>query len=181
MSKWFEKLFSKKFKDVAPDDVLTIGKAEKQLQKNKTVSIESPKSFRYMFDDPGSTIEELERRPNQEPYVKGGALYPHDAEVQNANKSTRSGMFTPRQVDDSQIPAMDMNRRNINSTAIERIKYNPKSKIAQVWFVGGDGTGYAFPKVPKEKVEEWLRARSKGEFYNSDIKQYAEKGFRGEA
>lgn len=60
----------------------------------------------------------------------------------------------------------------IPSTAIESYQWNPKTEEAQVRFKGGDTT-YSFPNVPREVMEDWGDAQSKGKYYNAVVKQYS--------
>lgn len=68
--------------------------------------------------------------------------------------------------------------RNIDSTAIQSIKYNPKNKIVEILFRNGKHS-YAYPDVPVQNVKEVIRAPSKGIAFNKKIKPYSVKGFRG--
>lgn len=60
----------------------------------------------------------------------------------------------------------------VPSTAIESYQWDPKTETATVRFKGGD-TDYDFPNVPKEVMEGWGDAQSKGKYYNAVIKQYS--------
>ena len=60
----------------------------------------------------------------------------------------------------------------IPSTAIDSYHWDPKTEEAQVRFKGGDTT-YSFPNVPREVMEDWGDAQSKGEYYNTFVKQYS--------
>lgn len=57
---------------------------------------------------------------------------------------------------------------SVDSTAIAKIDYDPKSEGLKVRFVGGD-KDYFFPAVPLEVVQQWLKAPSKGEFFRQKI------------
>lgn len=68
-------------------------------------------------------------------------------------------------------------QENVASTAIDSVRYDPKKKIMWIRFVGGDKE-YAFPNVPKDKIQQFLKAQSKGRFYHQDLAKYSVKGFR---
>ena len=65
-----------------------------------------------------------------------------------------------------------LHKERISSTAIDNINYNPKSRDLLVQFKG-NSKKYLFPKVPEDVVRDWLKASSKGRFYNRNVKQYS--------
>lgn len=60
----------------------------------------------------------------------------------------------------------------ISSTAIDNINYNPKKKDLIVQFKN-NSKKYLFPKVPESVVKDWLKASSKGRFYNKHVKEFS--------
>ena len=65
------------------------------------------------------------------------------------------------------------------STAIQRVQYEPNRKIAFVDFAGG-GKTYAYPNVSTNTMNDWMRAGSKGRFFNRLVKKHSVKGFRAQ-
>lgn len=61
----------------------------------------------------------------------------------------------------------------LNSTAIERVEYNPSTRVLQVWFVGSGGP-YDYYGVPQHVYDGLLRAPSAGQYFNDNIRdQYS--------
>ena len=57
---------------------------------------------------------------------------------------------------------------SIPSTAINNIKYDPKTELLRVKFSSGNKT-YDYPAVPLELVQALMKAPSKGEFFMANI------------
>lgn len=85
-----------------------------------------------------------------------------------------TGLNTRKEMEKSGMSTKGLNvsSADIQSTAIGRIRYNPKSTNLYITFRNGDKE-YLFPGVEKEKVLQMAKAPSKGEFYHEKIKPYA--------
>ena len=57
----------------------------------------------------------------------------------------------------------------LDSSAIRRVAYNPKTQKMNVQFVG-TGKQYTFVGVPEDVYDEFINASSAGEFFNDNIK-----------
>ena len=131
-------------------------KSENKLEKGKMIKVDKPFSKRYMFDD------DLGQKATAE------------NKLPNAKTSGWTGLYTGKQMDKAgeDIGAKDVNAADIESTAISNFKYNPKTGNLYIRFKGGNKT-YLFPKVPLDAVKSFLRAPSKGTYYNKSLKKYA--------
>lgn len=170
------KMFTKTFDNLAPQNYKEISKAEKDIDKGRTINLGNMQSKRYTYGtDIGMDKSEAE---------KLGPLSP--GEKTNLKKSGRTGLYTAKQMHESDIDTSaenrpeDVDERNIDSTAIQDLKYNPETKIAEVTFRGGSHS-YAYPDVPEQNIKDMIRAPSKGIAFGKEIKPYAVKGFRGHA
>ena len=61
-----------------------------------------------------------------------------------------------------------MYTQDVPSTAIKKMKYDPKTKELWVTFQGSNKK-YWYPRVPEEKVREMMAAPSKGEYFMNNI------------
>ena len=61
-----------------------------------------------------------------------------------------------------------MYETDIPSTALKYVKYDPKTQELYVKFQGSNKK-YWYPRVPKEKIEELMKAPSKGEYFIKNI------------
>ncbi len=61
-----------------------------------------------------------------------------------------------------------MNMIRVNSTAIREIGYDPQTGRMKVTFV--EGNSYDFCDVPQHVFDAFLRASSKGAYYNTHIR-----------
>ena len=127
-----------------------IDKAEKQLDKGKIADIKSLYSERYILD------KDIGQPTGKTP-------------------EGWTGLYTRRQMQESGMPTnrMNVSSADIHSTAIGRMRYNPKSENLYITFANGNGKEYLFPSVEKEVIHKMMKAPSKGEFYNTVIKSYA--------
>lgn len=57
----------------------------------------------------------------------------------------------------------------MNSTAIRRVEYDPKTSVMQIWFVQG-GHSYDFCGVPQSVYDELITASSAGTYYDRYIR-----------
>lgn len=170
------KMFTKTFDNLAPQNYKEISKAEKDIDKGRTINLGNMQSKRYTYGgDTGYTQDELNKLGITSPGAEN-----------NIKKSGKSGLYTAKQMHESGIDISaenrpeDVDERNIDSTAIQDLKYNPETKIAEVTFRGGSHS-YAYPDVPEQNIKDMIRAPSKGIAFGKEIKPYAVKGFRGHA
>lgn len=85
-----------------------------------------------------------------------------------------SGLMTKKQLNKAglSIKDKDISTRDIPSTAIGRVRYNPKTGNLYITFRNGNGKEYLFPNVPEEKVRKLLNAGSKGRYYGKYVKPH---------
>jgi hypothetical protein len=57
-----------------------------------------------------------------------------------------------------------------NSSAVERARYHPDSRILDIWYKGGDL--YSYFEVPERVYRALRQAPSAGEYVNLEIKPY---------
>lgn len=57
----------------------------------------------------------------------------------------------------------------VNSSAIRRIEYDPVKQVLQIWFTESGGP-YNYYGVPPWVYEGFLRASSKGGYFNDHIR-----------
>jgi hypothetical protein len=55
------------------------------------------------------------------------------------------------------------------STSIARTQYDPQTRTLSVWFVAS-GKRYDYEGVPQETYAAFMKARSKGRFFNAFIR-----------
>lgn len=132
-----------------------LNKEENLLDKGKEIDFSNPKSERYYFDG------DLGQRAT--------------GNMVNAKTSGWTGLFTKRQMNEAGEPIeqKDVDTAHIDSTAIQRIRYNPKTGDLYITFKNGKGTQYLFPNVPEDVVRRFLNASSKGRYYNREVKKYS--------
>jgi hypothetical protein len=63
-----------------------------------------------------------------------------------------------------------MFRRSVSSSAIRSVGYDETKRILEVEFV--TGKLYRYASVPSSVYEELLRSSSKGDYFNSHIKEH---------
>ena len=68
----------------------------------------------------------------------------------------------------AQAQSEQMYTQDVPSTAIKKMKYDPKTKELWVTFQGSNKK-YWYPRVPEEKVREMMAAPSKGEYFMNNI------------
>ena len=67
-----------------------------------------------------------------------------------------------------QAQSEQMYTQDVPSTAIKKMKYDPKTRELWVTFQGSNKK-YWYPRVPEEKVREMMAAPSKGEYFMNNI------------
>ncbi len=85
-----------------------------------------------------------------------------------------TGLYTRSQMGKAGMSPKEMNvsSADIHSTAIARMRYNPKSENLYITFTSGDKE-YLYPRVDKETVLKMSKAPSKGEYFQENITPYA--------
>lgn len=173
-----------KFNNTSSTNVEENDKLKQSLNAGKTISIKAPKSERYTYYA-GLAGKKLEKfRP--ETQEEKDTLSPigffrvgeRDSEaqkkIQERIKSAASMMnqkeLTPDQekLVTAQAQREQPFTQDIPSTAIKKLKYDPKTQELYVTFQGSNKK-YWYPNVPKEKVEELMEAPSKGEYFLKNI------------
>ena len=127
-----------------------INKATSALDKNKQMELNTLYSERYILD------KDIGQKDEKRPEGWTG-LY-------NINEMEKAG-FSPKET--------NVSSADIHSTAIEGVRYNPKSKNLYVKFVNGNNKEYLYPNVPQETVREYIKAPSKGIYHQTVIQGYA--------
>ena len=173
-----------KFTNTSSSNIDENDKLKQSLNAGKTISIKAPKSERYTYYA-GLAGKKLEKfRP--ETQEEKDTLSPigffrtgeRDAEaqkkIQERIKSAASMMnqkeLTPDQekLVTAQAQREQPFTQDIPSTAIKKLKYDPKTQELYVTFQGSNKK-YWYPRVPKEKIEEMMNAPSKGEYFMQNI------------
>lgn len=92
------------------------------------------------------------------------------AKVEERRKAEGKAPLTADQKDlvKEQAENERMYETDIPSTALKYVKYDPKTQELYVKFQGSNKK-YWYPRVPKEKVEELMKAPSKGEYFIKNI------------
>jgi hypothetical protein len=188
MANIIDSIFGKlktKFNGLSPSDLMDQGEIDSALDQGKTITMKAPKSERYTYL-PNVTgtkelssfkpktreekdtlapigffrVGELEEQRNQ----KIAEAIKKAAEQLGRKKLTKGQEKLVRMQAESEQPYT----QDVPSTAIDKVKYDPKTQSLYVNFVGGNKT-YWYPRVPKEKVEEMMAAPSKGEYFMQNI------------
>lgn len=174
-----------KINGLSPSNLLDQGELDSALDNGKTITLKAPKSERYTYlpnitgtksllnfkpktreeKDTLSPIGffrvgEVEEQRNK----KIAEQIKKAAEQLGRKKLTKGQEKLVRMQAESEQPYT----QDVPSTAIQKVKYNPKTQELFVNFVGGNKT-YWYPRVPKEKIEEMMAAPSKGEYFMQNI------------
>lgn len=160
-----EDLFGKKQPSEAPKATKALDKAFDILDKKYDKSYYK-------------TLNENERRLHEGKKIDTTSLA-SERFVKDNNLGTKtpegwSGLMTKNQLKDAgySIKDKDISTRDIPSTAIGRVRYNPKTNNLYITFKNGKGKEYLFPNVPEEKVRKLLNAGSKGRYYGKYVKPH---------
>lgn len=165
-------------------------KAEERLEEGKKITFK-PKSLRYTYEDRANTNFNSKWKPSdgkanpEDELSPEGYFRPQTAKKINGKakylNEKRNGVNPDRLDDFNQtnrrfFSRMDKGnqttneRRNISvdSTAIKKFTYDPKTQGLTVQFQG-NSKQYFYPGVPEELIRQWIEASSKGEFFLSNI------------
>lgn len=136
-----------------------VNRAEKKLQEGEGgINFSSPKSERFIFDN--DLGQQAETKRKGERTVKTGGW---------------TNLFTKQDLNEAGFRTNSKGVTNayIPSTAIKRIRYNPKTKNLYIKFTSGDKE-YLYPNVPEKEVQKYLVADSKGRYnYHKIRPKYA--------
>ena len=183
MSNIFDKLKTK-FKGTSPQNIEQQGKIDEALNADKTITIKSPKSERYTYlpNLSGKAYEKFKPETREEKdtlspigFFRQGEIDTErnkkiaekikEAAAQLGRKKLTKGQEA---LVTAQAQSEQMYTQDVPSTAIKKMKYDPKTKELWVTFQGSNKK-YWYPRVPKEKVEEMMAAPSKGEYFMKNI------------
>lgn len=173
-----------KFSGTSSTDIAEQDKIKQSLDAGKTISIKTPKSERYTYYAglAGKKLEKFKPETQEEKdtlspigfFRQGERQSEAQKKIQERIKSAASMMgqkeLTPDQekLVTAQAEREQPYTQDIPSTAIKKIKYDPKTQELFVTFQGSSKK-YWYPNVPKEKVEALMNAPSKGEYFLNNI------------
>ena len=183
MSNIFDKLKTK-FSNTSPQNIEQQSKIDEALNAGKTVTIKAPKSERYTYlpNVTGKALEKFKPETREEKdtlspigFFRQGEIDEErnkkiaekirEAAAQLGRKKLTKGQeaLVTKQAQSEQMYTQD-----VPSTAIKKMKYDPKTKELWVTFQGSSKK-YWYPRVPEEKVREMMAAPSKGEYFMNNI------------
>lgn len=128
------------------------------LQQGKTIKFNAPKSNRYTYNRWLSNEDKTYNNFTPKTEKEKETLSPE-------------GYFQGKEVKQKDTEHKDSERlyqASIPSTAIKSFTYDPKTESLYVRFTKGNKT-YFYPRVPKELIQKWMKAPSKGEFFFANI------------
>jgi hypothetical protein len=173
-----------KFNNTSSSNVEENDKLKQSLNAGKTISIKAPKSERYTYYAglAGKKLEKFRPETQEEKdtlspigfFRTGERQSEAQKKIQERIKAAASMMnqkeLTPDQekLVTAQAQREQPFTQDIPSTAIKKLKYDPKTEELFVTF-NGSNKKYWYPNVPKEKVEELMEAPSKGEYFLKNI------------
>lgn len=175
-----------KFSNLSSSDIEQKDKLKTALENDKTITIKAPKSERYTYlpGTAGKWLEKFSPKTQEEKdtlspigfFRIGEVADEKQKKIAERIKSAASLMgvkeeeLTPEQKElvTKQAQQERLITQDIPSTAIKKIKYNPKTQELFVTF-NGSNKEYWYPRVPKDKVEAMMNAPSKGEYFLNNI------------
>lgn len=183
MSNIFDKLKTK-FSNTSPQNIDQQSKIDEALNAGKTVTIKAPKSERYTYlpNVTGKALEKFKPETREEKdtlspigFFRQGEIDEErnkkiaekirEAAAQLGRKKLTKGQ---EKLVTAQAQSEQMYTQDVPSTAIKKMKYDPKTKELWVTFQGSSKK-YWYPRVPEEKVREMMAAPSKGEYFMNNI------------
>ncbi len=183
MSNIFDKLRTK-FSNTSPQNIEQQSKIDEALNAGKTVTIKAPKSERYTYlpNLAGKAYEKFKPETREEKdtlspvgFFRQGEIDEErnkkiaekirEAAAQLGRKKLTKGQ---EKLVTAQAQSEQMYTQDVPSTAIKKMKYDPKTKELWVTFQGSSKK-YWYPRVPEEKVREMMAAPSKGEYFMNNI------------
>ena len=179
----FDKLKTK-FNGTSPQNVLQQDEIKTALNNDKTITINSPKSERYTYlpGTAGKWLEKFKPETREEKDTLSPVGFFRQGEIDEQRQKKIADHINKAAADlgrkkltkgqealvTKQAQQEAMITQDIPSTAIKKIKYDPKTQELFVTFQGSNKK-YWYPRVPKEKVEELMEAPSKGEYFLKNI------------
>ena len=183
MGNIFDKLKTK-FNGTSPQNVLQQDEIKTALNNDKTITINSPKSERYTYlpGTAGKWLEKFKPETREEKDTLSPVGFFRQGEIDEQRQKKIAEHINKAAADlgrkkltkgqealvTKQAQQEAMITQDIPSTAIKKIKYDPKTQELFVTFQGSNKK-YWYPRVPKEKVEELMEAPSKGEYFLKNI------------
>ena len=180
-------IFSKlkdRFNNTSSTNIEEQDKIKQSLDAGKTINIKAPKSERYTYYAglAGKKLEKFKPETQEEKdtlspigfFRQGERQSEAQKKIQERIKSAASMLqqkeLTPDQekLVTAQAQKEQPFTQDIPSTAIKKLKYDPKTEELYVTFQGSNKK-YWYPRVPKEKIEEMMNAPSKGEYFMQNI------------
>lgn len=173
-----------KFSNTSSSNIEEQDKLKQSLDAGKTISIKTPKSERYTYyaglagkKMEGFKPQTKEERDTLSP-IGFFRIGERDSEAQKKIKErvkAAASMMGQEELtpDQEKLVTAQAQReqpitQDIPSTALKKLKYDPKTQELYVTFQGSNKK-YWYPNVPKEKVEELMNAPSKGEYFLNNI------------
>ena len=183
MGNIFDKLKTK-FSNTSPQNIEQQGKIDEALNAGKKITIKAPKSERYTYlpNVTGKALEKFRPETREEKdtlspigFFRQGEIDEErnkkiaekikEAAAQLGRKKLTKGQ---EKLVTAQAQSEQMYTQDVPSTAIKKMKYDPKTKELWVTFQGSSKK-YWYPRVPEEKVREMMAAPSKGEYFMNNI------------
>ena len=180
-------IFSKlkdRFSNTSSTNIEENDKIKQSLDAGKTINIKAPKSERYTYYAglAGKKLEKFRPETQEEKdtlspigfFRVGERQDETQKKIQERIKAAASMMNQKELTEDQKALVTAQAEReqpftqDIPSTAIKKMKYDPKTKELWVTFQGSNKK-YWYPRVPKEKIEEMMNAPSKGEYFMQNI------------
>ena len=160
-------------------------KVTNAMNNGKTVTLQSPKSQRFTFNEhiaeqspslnnfkPKTSAEKESLSPNG--FFRIGEVgAERQALTERKEKAAAESLGhelteDQKELIDNQASNVPVHEAEIPSTAIKTVKYNPKTQALFVTFAGSNKK-YFYPRVPQAKIEELMKAPSKGEYFIKNI------------
>ena len=183
MGNIFDKLKTK-FSNTSPQNIDQQSKIDEALNAGKKITIKAPKSERYTYlpNVTGKALEKFKPETREEKdtlspigFFRQGEIDEErnkkiaekirEAAAQLGRKKLTKGQ---EKLVTAQAQSEQMYTQDVPSTAIKKMKYDPKTKELWVTFQGSSKK-YWYPRVPEEKVREMMAAPSKGEYFMNNI------------
>lgn len=173
-----------RFNNTSSTNIEEQDKIKQSLDAGKTINIKAPKSERYTYFAglAGKKLEKFRPETQEEKdtlspigfFRVGERKDEAQKKIQERIKSAASMLqqkeLTPDQekLVTAQAQQEQPFTQDIPSTAIKKLKYDPKTEELYVTFQGSNKK-YWYPNVPKEKIEAMMNAPSKGEYFMQNI------------
>jgi hypothetical protein len=183
MGNIFDKLKTK-FSNTSPQNIDQQAKIDEALNAGKKITIKAPKSERYTYlpNLAGKAYEKFRPETREEKdtlspigFFRQGEIDEErnkkiaekirEAAAQLGRKKLTKGQ---EKLVTAQAQSEQMYTQDVPSTAIKKIKYDPKTESLYVTFQGGH-KAYWYPNVTRREVEELMAAPSKGEYFMQNI------------